>query len=1037
MDEIKNYWSAFIYYITLGISKKHCCHKGSQYYRANDFMQAIPTHCDPLRSTTWLAFFTHTLAVMLLALLILLPATGNAATSPSGTPLIVDSEQDYPPFSTGMTDDTAGGFTVDLWKAVAEEAGLSYTIRVRPFHQALSEFRSHKADVLINLAISDERRRIADFTVPHVEVNGAVFVRKNTVGISSEEDLTGKSLIVVNGDLAHDYALTRGWGQQLVMVNTAAAGLIMLSSGKHDAMLLSKLTGMQTLRANQLKNVEALKFKAGFSQRFAFAVQKGEAELLGRLNEALAVIKSNGTYDALYLKWFGIYEVRELRVADYLGTIITTLAALLLGGGILFHRRQLERARAKNKYRDLYDQSPDMFVTADAVTGHTIDCNQTLLTVTGYARGDVVGQRALMLCDPACTELARTTFKSFLSSNHMPYVELQLRCHDGRVIDVVVSASTAFDDEVVAVTRHRLLHLVLHDITDRKHDDEARRIAATAFESHDAMMITDVHFTVLRINWAFTEITGYRPADILGKTPSILKSGRHDAAFFAAMQDSILRDGSWRGELWNRRKNGELYPAWMSITGVRDSHGEITHYVSSQSDISLRKAAEEKISHLAFFDSLTELPNRRLLMDRLRGAIATSLRSGQDGALMFVDLDNFKLLNDTLGHDKGDLLLQQVARRLSACVRDSDTVARIGGDEFIVLLEQLSEHSATAAIQTESIGEKILAALNQPYDLDGRLHHSTPSIGMTLFGDKKGNETELLKRADLAMYQAKAAGRNTLRFFDPEIQKLVTAHSMLEAELRQGLLQEEFVLYYQAQVDSVRRLIGAEVLVRWQHPRCGIVPPAEFIPLAEKTGLILVLGQWVLDTACQQLVVWSNQPAMAALTIAVNVSACQFQHPDFVAQVLTAIARTGANPQLLKLEITESLLLTDAEDIILKMTALQAHGISFSLDDFGTGYSSLSYLKRLPLDQIKIDRSFVRDLLTDPNDAAIVRTILALGHSLGLSVIAEGVETEAQCAFLAELSCHAYQGFLFSKPVPLEQFEELVAQQHDGLLVVD
>jgi EAL domain-containing protein (putative c-di-GMP-specific phosphodiesterase class I) len=260
---------------------------------------------------------------------------------------------------------------------------------------------------------------------------------------------------------------------------------------------------------------------------------------------------------------------------------------------------------------------------------------------------------------------------------------------------------------------------------------------------------------------------------------------------------------------------------------------------------------------------------------------------------------------------------------------------------------------------------------------------------------------------------------------------------MLEAELRQGLLQEEFVLYYQAQVDSVRRLIGAEVLVRWQHPRCGIVPPAEFIPLAEKTGLILVLGQWVLDTACQQLVVWSNQPAMAALTIAVNVSACQFQHPDFVAQVLTAIARTGANPQLLKLEITESLLLTDAEDIILKMTALQAHGISFSLDDFGTGYSSLSYLKRLPLDQIKIDRSFVRDLLTDPNDAAIVRTILALGHSLGLSVIAEGVETEAQCAFLAELSCHAYQGFLFSKPVPLEQFEELVAQQHDGLLVVD
>ncbi len=546
------------------------------------------------------------------------------------------------------------------------------------------------------------------------------------------------------------------------------------------------------------------------------------------------------------------------------------------------------------------------------------------------------------------------------------------------------------------------------------------------------MMITDAHRVILRINSAFTETTGYHPDDILGQTTSLLKSGRHDRAFFTAMQDSILRDGAWRGELWNRRKNGELYPAWMSISGVRDRHGTITHYVSSHSDITLRKAAEEEISHLAFFDPLTELPNRRLLMERLRRALASSLRNTGEGALMFIDLDNFKLLNDTLGHDKGDLLLQHVAQRLLGCVRDSDTVARIGGDEFIVLLEQLSEQATTAALQTEAIGEKILAALNVPYDLAGQVHYSTPSIGITLFGEHKSNETELLKRADLAMYQAKAAGRNTLRFFDPKIQELVTAHSRLETELRQGLLQEEFVLYYQAQVDSARRFIGAEVLVRWQHPRRGIVPPAEFIPLAEATGLIRPLGQWVLDTACRQLVVWAGQPALAALTIAVNVSASQIQRPDFVPQVLTVIALTGANPRLLKLEITESMLLTDVEDIILKMTALQAHGISFSLDDFGTGYSSLSYLKRLPLDQLKIDRSFVRDVLTDPNDAAIVRTILALGHSLGLSVIAEGVETETQCAFLAGLECHAYQGFLFSRPIPLEEFESLVAHQHEG-----
>ncbi|MDY7573916.1 EAL domain-containing protein [Actimicrobium sp. CCI2.3] len=997
-------------------------------------MRPFQTYCNFLRYTTWRPCRTQVISGLLLLFLVLFGAAANAAGSLSRNALIVDSEQDYLPFSTGMTDDTAGGFTVDLWKAVAEEAGLPYILHVRPFHEVLSDFRKGKADVLINLAISDQRRRFADFTVPHVIVNGAVFVRKRTTGIGSEDDLAGKSLIVVNGDLAHDYAVSRGWEKKLVLVDTAA-GLQLLASGQHDAMLLSKLTGMQTLRARRLTNIEALPFPAGFSQRFAFAVQKGEAELLGRLNEALAITKANGTYDALYLKWFGIYEIREPHLRDYIITLLPVLAVLLLAGSFLFHRRQVERARAKNKYRDLYDQSPDMFVTADAITGNIIDCNQRLLDVTGHARQDVIGKIVLMLCDPASTNLARRTFTRFLAGDDLPYVELQLRCHDGHVIDVVVSASRVFDDSVVAVPQHRLLHLVLHDITDRKLADEARRIAATAFESHEAMMITDAHRVILRINSAFTETTGYCPDDVLGKTMSLLESGRHEPAFFAAMQDSILQDGAWRGELWNRRKNGELYPAWMSITGVRDSHGNITHYVSSHSDITLRKAAEEEISHLAFFDPLTGLPNRRLLMDRLQRALATSLRSTCEGALMFIDLDNFKLLNDTQGHDKGDLLLQQVALRLSACVRDSDTVARIGGDEFIVLLEQLSEQSTTAALQTEAIGENILAALNVPFDLAGQLHHSTPSIGMILFGEHKDDAAELLKRADLAMYQAKAAGRNTLRFFDPEIQELVTAHSRLESELRQGLLHGEFVLYYQAQVDRARSLIGAEVLVRWQHPQRGIVPPVEFIPLAEETGLILPLGQWVLEAACKQLAAWSSEPALASLTIAVNVSACQFQRPDFVPQVLVIIALTGANPRLLKFEITESLLLTDAEDIILKMTALQAHGISFSLDDFGTGYSSLSYLKRLPLDQLKIDRSFVHDVLTDPNDAAIVRTILALGHSLGLSVIAEGVETEAQCDFLAELNCHAYQGFLFSKPVPVAQFEALVAQEHEGLRI--
>ncbi len=552
------------------------------------------------------------------------------------------------------------------------------------------------------------------------------------------------------------------------------------------------------------------------------------------------------------------------------------------------------------------------------------------------------------------------------------------------------------------------------------------RVAATAFESQEGMLVTDAENVILRINRAFTDITGYTAEEVVGRTPRMLRSGRHDTAFYAAMRETIQRTGSWQGEIWNRRKNGEVYPEWLSITAVKGSAGIITHYVGTLNDISLRKAAEEEIKYLAFYDFLTRLPNRRLLLDRLQQTLAVSARSGRMGALLFVDLDNFKDLNDTLGHSQGDLLLRQAAQRFTACVREGDTVARLGGDEFVVMLEDLSENPQEAATQAEIVGEKILAALNQPYPLAGREYHCTSSIGITLFSGHQESVEELLKQADLAMYQAKAAGRNSLRFFDPGMQAAVTARAALEDDLRQGVQKDQFLLYYQPQVDGEGRLTGAEALMRWEHPQRGLVSPAEFIPAAEESGLILPLGHWVLETAGTQLATWAARAEMAHLTLAVNISARQFRHPDFVDQVLAVLDRTGADPQKLKLELTESLLLDDVEDVIAKMTALKAHGVGFSLDDFGTGYSSLSYLKRLPLDQLKIDRSFVRDVLTDPNDAAIARTIVALGQSLGLSVIAEGVETEEQRDFLASHGCLAYQGYLFGRPLPPEVLEQLL-----------
>ncbi|WP_317202762.1 EAL domain-containing protein [Janthinobacterium sp.] len=567
------------------------------------------------------------------------------------------------------------------------------------------------------------------------------------------------------------------------------------------------------------------------------------------------------------------------------------------------------------------------------------------------------------------------------------------------------------------------------DITERKLAESELRIAAAAFDSHEGMMITDANRVILRVNWAFTESTGYTAAEVVGRTPKMLESERHDAAFYRAMWSALERDGGWAGETWGRRKNGEIYPKWLTISVVKGADGGVVNYISTHQDITERKKAEKRIEELAFFDALTNLPNRTLLLDRLKQAMTSGARAQTYGAVLFIDLDHFKTLNDTLGHDQGDLLLRQVAQRLSACVREGDTVARLGGDEFVVVLESLAHTPREAASQTETLGEKILAALNQNYQLGSVAHRSTASIGATLFNGNDTSIDELLKQADLAMYKSKEMGRNALRFFDPGMQTVVMERAALEAGLREAIRESQFVLHYQAQVVGGGRVTGAEVLVRWQHPQRGLVGPMEFIGLAEETGLILPLGHWVLRTACAQLALWAARPEMAHLSIAVNVSAKQFRESNFVATVLAVLAETGANPIRLKLELTESLLVDNVQDIIEKMHALKAKGVGFALDDFGTGYSSFSYLKRLPLDQLKIDQAFVRDVLIDPNDAAIARTIVALAQSLGLGVIAEGVETQTQRDFLASSGCHAYQGYYFSRPLPLAAFEEFALRE--------
>ncbi len=526
---------------------------------------------------------------------------------------------------------------------------------------------------------------------------------------------------------------------------------------------------------------------------------------------------------------------------------------------------------------------------------------------------------------------------------------------------------------------------------------------------------------MIDINRNYERDFGWTREDVAGKTALSLGLWAHPAMrapwALTMRQKGVLIDFE---TVW-MHKNGQPRHVSMSAA-LTELEGEacVLVYIT---DITERKQTEEKINALAFYDQLTALPNRQLMLDRLKQAMTLCERSGYFAALLFIDLDHFKVLNETLGHDAGDELLRQVAQRLSKCVREGDTVARVGGDEFVVILANLASNAEESAAATEKVAEKIMVQLNLVHQLGSATHQSAASVGMTLFQGQGSSADDLLKQAELAMYRTKETGRNAMRFFDPEMETAVLKHVALEKSLRAGLQAQEFVLHYQPLVVGDGQLTGAEALVRWQHPQRGMVSPAEFIPMAEETGLIVPLGLWVLETACAQLAQWARRPERAHLSIAVNVSAHQFRQGDFVAQVLRVLQHTGAKPQQLKLELTESLLVSNVEDTIEKMFALKAKGVGFSLDDFGTGYSSLTYLKRLPLDQLKIDQSFVRDVLVDPNDAAIAKTIVALAQSLGLAVIAEGVETQAQKDFLAHHGCHAYQGYFFSRPMPIAQFE--------------
>ncbi|HUW50800.1 MAG TPA: EAL domain-containing protein [Sulfuricella sp.] len=548
----------------------------------------------------------------------------------------------------------------------------------------------------------------------------------------------------------------------------------------------------------------------------------------------------------------------------------------------------------------------------------------------------------------------------------------------------------------------------------------AERVFETTFEG---IMVTDANSAIESVNPAFTKITGYGLDEVAGKKPSILSSGRHDREFYRKMQSDLAENGCWQGEIWNRRKDGEIYPEWLSMSTVKNKEGEITNYVAIFSDITERKASEDHVRHLAHHDALTNLPNRILLLERLGHALVHAHRQGTLVVVMFLDLDRFKIINDTLGHAVGDKLLKVIAGRLSECVREDDTVARLGGDEFVILLEDV------ASIQSVTgVAQKLIHALERPVVLEHQEMFITTSIGISVYPDDGDSADILIKHADTAMYRAKERGRNNYQFFTADMNARAFERLSMENSLRHALERNEFLLHYQPQVDTrTRRITGMEALLRWQHPDFGLVSPAQFIPLAEETGLIVPIGEWALRTACFQNKAWQDA-GLPRLHVAVNLSARQFKQSGLVKMVSQALKDSGLEPHYLELEITESIAMEHADATVATLHELKAMGVQISMDDFGTGHSSLSYLMRFPIDTLKIDQSFIQNLTPDSKDDAIAAAITTMARSMKMKVVTEGVETREQMSFLRDHDRDEVQGYYFSQPLSAEDFRELLAR---------
>jgi diguanylate cyclase (GGDEF)-like protein/PAS domain S-box-containing protein len=723
----------------------------------------------------------------------------------------------------------------------------------------------------------------------------------------------------------------------------------------------------------------------------------------------------------------GVPEVVSYSVNS--GALVVIILAMFKQSMLLREHEQLKTVSRNLEESEqlnylILHAMPDLIWLKDAEGGYQM-CNPAFERYFGAREAEILGRTDFEYVDPdVARSLRQKDMEAMLTGHPVKDEEWVRFADDGRraLLETLKTPLRDRNGKVLGVLG------ISRDITERERASQELALVNFALNHvKEAAYLADEEGFFHYVNDEACRSLGHSRDELLTLRVIDVDSECTQAEQWQTVWNALKAQKTTTFESRHKGRDGSVFPVEVNANYFEFSgHGYVLGLVR---DITERKQVEDQIRNLAYFDALTKLPNRRMLMDRLGHARVSSHRSREFGALLILDLDHFKTLNDTQGHDVGDRLLAEVARRLAESVRQEDTVCRLGGDEFVVMLEGLGLDEQQAANQAEMVAEKVRLALNQAYslNLNEAKFHGTTSIGLTLFCGQDASVDTLLKQADVALYQAKDAGRNLVRFFNPAMQAAIDSRTVMEAALRRALVKGEFRLFYQPQIDQHGGLVGAEALLRWLPPDQAMVSPAEFIPLAEDTGLILAIGQWVLDTACAQLKAWESDPRTRSLQMAVNVSARQFHQDDFVESIQLSIISSGINPALLKLELTESVVLDDVDGVVSRMQQLNALGLSFCLDDFGTGYSSLAYLKRLPLDQVKIDQSFVRDVTEDQNDAAIVKAIMAMCRSLGLQVIAEGVETQAQRDFLLQNDCKIYQGFLFCKPIPIEEWERLLS----------